>query len=168
MECLKCGGRYEEITEPVRLRVQGRQVVVDRAFYRCSACGDEMASLAQTGDLQRRAGAAIREREGLLLPAEITAIRESLGLSKAQFERLLGSGEKTAVRWEKGLVFQSQHANELMIALRDVPEFAAHLARRRGIVVRAGKTRDDETVDVPAIPFRSPPVSRRQRARKTA
>jgi len=57
-----------------------------------------MASLEQTADLQRRAGVAIREQEGLLQPKEITAIRESLGLSKAAFERLLGSGEKTVGR----------------------------------------------------------------------
>jgi len=125
-----------------------------------------MASLEQTADLQRRAGVAIREQEGLLQPKEITAIRESLGLSKAAFERLLGSGEKTVGRWEKGLVFHSQHANELMIALRDVPEFAAHLARRRGIALRAGKTQSD--AGAPATPFRSSPLPRNQRARKTA
>lgn len=168
MNCVRCGSGYEEVTEPVRLHVQGRQVVVDETYYRCPSCGDSMASTEQTALLQRRASVVVRMREGLLLPEEITAIRESLGLSKAQFERLLGSGEKTAVRWEKGLVFQSQHANELMIALRDVPEFAAHLSRRRGITLRADERPDDAIEGGRAVPFRSPPISRSQRARKTA
>jgi DNA-binding transcriptional regulator YiaG len=124
-----------------------------------------MASVEQTAELQRRASTAIREQEGLLQPEEITAIRESLGLSKADFERLLGSGEKTAVRWEKALVFQSQHANELMIALREVPEFAEHLARRRGIQLRRP---NDGVARGTAIPFRSAPAQAPQRHRKMA
>jgi transcriptional regulator with XRE-family HTH domain len=66
-----------------------------------------------------------------LQPGEILAIRESLGYSQARFEKLLRVGQKTVVRWEKGTVFQSATADQLMRLVRDVPAVADVLSGRR-------------------------------------
>jgi HTH-type transcriptional regulator/antitoxin MqsA len=136
MNCMRCSGEYEEVTEPVTLRVQGRTVTADRTALRCPACGDTVASLQHAAELQRRVGAAIREKEGLLQPGEIEALRTALGLNKAHFERLLGTGPKTVVRWEGGTVFQSKTADRLMRAVRDVPGVAEYLAALHGVTLK--------------------------------
>jgi transcriptional regulator with XRE-family HTH domain len=79
--------------------------------------------------------AAIRADLGLLMPKEIKAIRESLDLSQADFELLLGVGQKTVVRWEKGTVFQNRATDTLLRALRDVPGVAEYLGARTGVSV---------------------------------
>ena len=136
MKCMRCSGEYVEVTEPVTLRVQGRTVTAENTFLRCPLCGDTVASLDQTAELQRRVGAAIRADENLLQPGEIAAIRTSLGLNKRQFERLLGTGPKTVVRWESGTVFQSRTADRLMRGIRDVPGMADYLARMHGVTIK--------------------------------
>jgi putative zinc finger/helix-turn-helix YgiT family protein len=56
---------------------------------------------------------------GLLLPAEIRALRKSLGLTQREFGNLLQVGEKTATRWETGRGRPSRSLNVLLCALRD-------------------------------------------------
>ena len=47
-----------------------------------------------------------------------------------KFEKLIGAGPKTVVRWERGSVFQNRTADTLMRVVRDFPEVAAHLMKR--------------------------------------
>ena len=158
MNCMRCSGEYQEVTEPVTLRVQGRTVTADRTALRCPACGDTVASLQHTAELQRRVGAAIREKEGLLQPDEIREVRTSLGLNKAHFERLLGTGPKTVVRWEGGTVFQSKTADRLMRAVRDVPGVAEYLAALHGVTLkRPGSVLGHQADAADALPRATPP-----------
>jgi hypothetical protein len=70
----------------------------------------------------------LRVHEGLLSPAQITAIRETLGLSQADLEKALGIGPKTVVRWEKGTVRQSRAADRLLRILAAHPEHVRETA----------------------------------------
>lgn len=120
--CALCGGTLHSSHDPVSVEVRGETVsVAGVAHLRCNQCGEEYLDPAGIRTLQREAARQVRAERGLLQPEEITAIREALGLSKASFERLLGVGEKTAIRWEKGTVFQSATADLLMRLIRDVP-----------------------------------------------
>lgn len=49
-------------------------------------------------------------------------------LSQAEFERLLGTGPKTVVRWERSTVTQSSTADTLMRVLMKHPEALYDLA----------------------------------------
>jgi transcriptional regulator with XRE-family HTH domain len=71
----------------------------------------------------------------LLRPTEIKALRETLELSQAEFEKLLGVGMKTVVRWEKGTVFQNQATDALLRAIREVDGVAEFLSQRAGVVL---------------------------------
>lgn len=102
-------------------------------FFRCHACGEEVYLPGQMEATQIRAARAVRAAEGLLQPEEIRAIREGLSLSQHAFERLLGVGPKTVVRWERGTVFQSAATNALLRVLREFPEVAGFLAQEHGI-----------------------------------
>jgi len=56
-------------------------------------------------------------RMGLLLPAELRAIRERLGLTQSQIAEQLKIGEKSWSRWESGRHRPSQSMNLLVRAL---------------------------------------------------
>jgi HTH-type transcriptional regulator/antitoxin MqsA len=104
-------------------------------FYKCSNCGEKFYTGAMMDERSRRAAAAVRRVEGLLAPDEIRQIRQGFGLTQADFERLIGSGEKTVIRWEKGTVAQNATADTLLRILRDHPEVVAKLAEERKIAV---------------------------------
>lgn len=82
------------------------------------------------GDIHRRAVDQYKRDNGLLSGDEVRELRQSLGLSQAKFEKLIGAGPKTVVRWERGSVFQNRTADTLMRVVRDFPEVAAHLMKR--------------------------------------
>jgi putative zinc finger/helix-turn-helix YgiT family protein len=54
---------------------------------------------------------------GLLLPHEIKALRENLGLTQKQMSELLQAGEKSYTRWESGKSRPSRMVNLLLRAL---------------------------------------------------
>ena len=87
----------------------------------------------------RRSAAAIRHADGLLAPDEIREIRVLYGLSQAKLEKLIGSGEKTVVRWERGTIAQNATADTLLRVLRDHPEVVRKLAKERKVKLASRK-----------------------------
>jgi len=128
-KCGECGGPVEESVEAIAIDLRGELVSVNGiAHGRCSGCGEVFLDVDAGDRLQREAVARLREARGLLTPAQIVELRDSLGLSQAAFEKLLGTGPKTVVRWEKGTVFQSATADKLMRLLIAKPELADTLS----------------------------------------
>lgn len=136
--CPVCGGCLAPFREVREIRIGHRTAVARDEFFRCTGCGEELYAPGQMEAVQRRASAQIRKDEGLLLPGEIREIREGLGLSQHAFERLLGVGPKTVVRWERGTVFQNRATDALLRIIRAFPQAAQFLAARHGIDVGAG------------------------------
>jgi HTH-type transcriptional regulator/antitoxin MqsA len=137
----------EESVEAIAIDLRGEIMSVNGiAHGRCSGCGEVFLGLDVADRLQREAVARLRKARGLLTPAQIVELRNSLGLSQAAFEKLLGTGPKTVVRWEKGTVFQSATADKLMRLLIAKPELADtlsgadHRARRATAKAKAPMT----------------------------
>jgi len=124
-------GRSEEREVHVGKRTANLQIDAPT----CLDCGEFFLSPDALDEVQIRANELIRKEEGLLLPQRIASIREKLGLTQAQFERLLGVGPKTVVRWEKGTVFQNSATDNLLRLLESVPEAAPFLAKRQGVTL---------------------------------
>lgn len=93
----------------------------------CAVCGESFFDPEVADRLHRSAVVKLKRARGLLPGSEIKALRESLGLSQAAFERLIGAGPKTVVRWENDTVFQNKTADTLLRVLRDYPVVAADL-----------------------------------------
>jgi len=128
--CAACGGAVEVCAEAISTELRGVTIRVDGVEHgRCRSCGEVYLTLDAADFVQLEAARRLRRVRGLLTPDEIRTIRTSLGLSQAGFERLLGTGPKTVVRWEKGTVFQSATADGLMRLLAARPELAALLER---------------------------------------
>lgn len=94
-----------------------------------SACGDcffEFSSSEQIRESQCLRAEKIAAVRGLFSPAEIKAIRKSYRLKQPQFEKALGVGKKTVIRWEAGTIPPSGAANSLLwIAQNERSAFAA-------------------------------------------
>ena len=127
--CPHCGGAIESSRRALQVPFRGQDVdVPDVVHGECTGCGEVYLGIDEMEQLQKAAASQMREAQGLLQPAEIKALRASLGLSQTALEGLLGVGAKTVVRWEKGTVFQSATADRLMRLLRVMPEIAGVLS----------------------------------------
>lgn len=128
--CVICGGPATLVEELETMNMAGRRVTYMDQFYRCGRCGETFYNGGMANESFRRATAVIRAEDGLLAPEEIVELRRKYGLTQAQLERLIGAGEKTVVRWERGTVSQNKTADTLLRVLRDFPDVVTHLVKQ--------------------------------------
>jgi HTH-type transcriptional regulator/antitoxin MqsA len=131
--CYLCDSPAYLVRGRSKTMMGARPVTFEDEFYKCSNCGEKFYVGAMADERSRRAAAAVRRVERLLAPDEIREIRTRYGMSQADFERLINSGEKTVVRWEKGTVAQNATADTLLRILRDHPDVVAKLAEERKV-----------------------------------
>lgn len=132
-----CGGRYQLAAEQMTVRLSGMQALVERALYRCAACGDEQRTVEQREQAEREAVAQMRATHGLLTPREIRRLREDLGLGAAQLGELLYGVPKGVIEgWERGRYLQNREADALLRSLRE-PEVLARKAGKAGVLLTA-------------------------------
>jgi putative zinc finger/helix-turn-helix YgiT family protein len=118
------------------MNVGGRTVDVPDEFYRCRDCTEEYYHPGMLDTVLRRAVARVREEDALLTPDQVRGIRRKYGLTQPEFERLLGVGANTVVRWERGTVPQGSAADSLLRLLDEFPENARFLAALHGVRLR--------------------------------
>ncbi len=135
--CYVCDCEAELVREPREVQIGARAVTVEGEFMRCRECGEVYFLPGQADALQRAAADQIRIEDGLLTAGDVRGFRERLRLSQADFERLLGAGVKTVVRWERGTVTQSGAADTLMRILMKHPEALHDLALERGVKIHS-------------------------------
>lgn len=133
--CPLCGHDITVVTGAGSVAVGKRVVNIFHERFVCDGCGEEFYTPDQAQTAQFEAANKIRDEAGLLRPDEILAIRKSLGLSQAAFERLLGTGRKTVVRWERGTVCQSSSSNTLLQVLQRDRSLALILAEIHGVSI---------------------------------
>jgi putative zinc finger/helix-turn-helix YgiT family protein len=128
---------------------------VPARYLQCEGCGELLVDPKDSTAASQRAADQVRREEGLLTSAEIIAVRNKLGLTQREFERLLRVGKNTVVRWEAGTVVQNPALDDKIRGLRDVPEFADYLAQRHAVKIK-GRINIEANV-VMAISFRPSP-----------
>jgi HTH-type transcriptional regulator/antitoxin MqsA len=131
--CPVCEGPLEGVSEEREVRIGKRSARVRSQFSYCMACEEAYYAPGQMDADLRRASDAVRREEGLLTPDEIRGIRQRLRLTQEAFERLLGVGPKTVVRWEKGTVFQNRSTDSLIRVVGAQRETARYLAGLHGV-----------------------------------
>lgn len=152
--CVVCEGEARRVEAMRPVKVGRRSVRVLDAFMQCAECGEEYYLPGQMEESQRRATAALAAGSPALDPAEVRAIRQRLGVTQGELERLLGVGPKTVVRWERGTVRPNAATDRLLRIVRDVPGAADYLAAEHGVELpRAGGPEREVggTVSAPAI-----------------
>lgn len=139
--CPVCGGEARLTREVRPITILGRSVEVEDEFYRCASCGEEVYRPGMMDAVMRRATAKIREEDGLLTPEQVRGVRRKYGLTQPEFERLLGVGANTLVRWERGTVPQGSAADSLLRLLDEFPENAEFLGRLHGVALPQARTK---------------------------
>lgn len=125
-----CGGRYALHTETVTVRLSGMAAEVDREFFRCDKCSHDNRTIDQREAAEKLAVDRIREANSLLAPRGIRKLRESLGLTVAQFSELCYGTPKGIVEgWEKGRYLQNREADALVRSLSDRPTLERRAAK---------------------------------------
>ena len=123
--CGKCGQKAMEMaTIPYSTTIahDSRSYAVQLPALmvpRCQRCGE--ISLDEGAD--RQISEAFRRQARLLMPEDIRKGREGLGITQKLFAHLLGFGESTVCRWERGGQIQ-QRSHDLFMRLifdGDVP-----------------------------------------------
>jgi putative zinc finger/helix-turn-helix YgiT family protein len=111
--------------------------IADAEMYECASCGERFFTPDQAKAVSVAVKRQARVTAGLLTPEEIVAIRQKLGLSQNELERLFGLGSKVVTRWETGRVVQSKAADVALRLLALDPENLKRLRLRRDEVSRA-------------------------------
>jgi DNA-binding transcriptional regulator YiaG len=115
-----CGGRYTLETETVTIRLSGMAAEVEREYFRCDKCAHDNRTIDQREAAEKTAIERIRTAHSLLTPRGIRQLRESLGLTVAQFAELCYGTPKGIVEgWEKGRYLQNREADALVRSLGD-------------------------------------------------
>lgn len=133
--CSACDAPLRVIRERHAVALGQRRIVINDEWTHCDKCDEEFYTREQAARRHARAIAKARSDDGLLPPARIRAIRESLGLTQRQFEELLGVGKKTCVRWESGRVCQNAATDRLIRLLAADRENIRHLAAINGVAM---------------------------------
>lgn len=91
------------------------ELTADVRVHTCSACGDSYTD----DEADVAYDEAVCRHLGILTPAEIRAMREGYGLTRAEFAQLTGFGKATLGRWERGEVTQNRSADRYLRLLQD-------------------------------------------------
>lgn len=117
--CHLCDGEAPLVTAPREFTVPGfRNITVQDTVYRCVDCGESFYGGGMMDESLRRVAAAVRLRDGLLAPDELTAIREELARTRAQMGELLGTPAGQVGKWEAGTFPQPMEVDRAYRHLR--------------------------------------------------
>lgn len=115
----KCGQCGQRTVEPVTIDYSTAAEHEGRAYEicvpqlsvaRCATCGE----LVLDDEANARISDALRRQLGLLMPGQIRANREHLGLSQKQLADSIAVAEPTLARWETGSQIQPRSADRLL------------------------------------------------------
>ena len=126
--CPACGGAMIHEARPDTISYKGESVEVSQPAWWCQECEEAVLEPADQ-EATERAFLELRARvDGILLPEQVTAIRERLGLSQRRAGEVLGGGPRAFQKYEQGVVTVSRPMSNLLRILEARPEALGLLA----------------------------------------
>lgn len=128
--CPICGeGHLQHCIGTNDVEYKGKAAGLDMQYSVCDSCGSEQASAAQLRANKRAMIAFRKQVDGLLIGAEVRALRERLGISQAIAARIFGGGPVAFSKYESDDVAQSEAMDKLLRLADAVPSAFARLAQ---------------------------------------
>jgi HTH-type transcriptional regulator/antitoxin MqsA len=122
--CPICGeGCLSEQKTTNEVAYKGQTAVLDSFFAVCDVCGVEQADASHLRKNKRQMIAFRKQVEGLLSGAEVTALRERLGITQAQAAEIFGGGPTAFSKYESDDVAQSEAMDKLLRLAHDIYTF---------------------------------------------
>lgn len=118
--CFNCDAE-RNVREELRRQsfvVKGESVEFDAPVLVCEHCQETVFDPDYDGKILQTANDLYRQHHGLLRSGEIARLRERYGLSQRALARMLGWGEVTIQRYEKGAIQDRAH-DEVLRSLYD-------------------------------------------------
>ncbi len=130
--CLDCGKQteLEYIKTSELISVRGEEISVPVEYYKCSECGSEYEDPKSEHDPLAMAYREYRRRHEMMQPEEIKELRQRYGLTQKDLSKLLGWGEVTLCRYEKGALQDDTH-NTIIQMVKD-PQNLLELVTKKG------------------------------------
>jgi len=109
--CTKCfnDNSFEKKQEVIDHDIRGDIFEIKTTKYICNNCGEEIIKDADFDNSLEKAYNLYRKKYNMLLPKEITEIRNKYDLSQRAFSRLLSWGQVTIHRYENGALQGKAH-----------------------------------------------------------
>ena len=132
MHCAQCGKpgltfrRRPEVFEYKGTKLK----IEDYGVFSCPTCGEEYLDDPLIMETESQIRNWQRQVDGLLTTDEIKTLRRKIGVTQAEFSRVLGGGPKSFAKYETGVVNQSEAMDQLLRLVRDVPGVWANLKRQ--------------------------------------
>ncbi len=145
-DCPVCGTKNAMVLEarnvPVRYKEHQREHLV--TTWWCTKCGEGILEPEMLAENERRFVELRAQVDNVLLPEQVRAIRERLGISQREAGKLLGGGVRAFQKYESGEVPVSSAMKHLLVLLGNEP------ARLQEIADTGAKAMRD------ALPRRAP------------
>ena len=133
--CPECGStaiRVEVCPGIHKVRDREVRIANDRHMV-CANCGEWSYPGEMAGEMQREVTLELRRLDGLVSLEQLKAARMRYGFTQAEMEHLLGIGEKTWVRWERGKVPPSAAVDKEIRRFLDDPAYVSRLMEQSGV-----------------------------------
>jgi putative zinc finger/helix-turn-helix YgiT family protein len=131
-ECDRCGtGVATHIIEKEQeFPVKGEPIRVLSSVRVCDACGEEIFDRGLDSANLLAAYDVYRQRHDLMTPSDIRSLRNRYGLSQRSLGTLLGWGEVTIHRYERGSLPDEAHNQVLQFLMH--PDNMARVLKSKG------------------------------------
>ena len=118
----------QEYSDTIEVKGVPISITAEGAF--CDECNERLFDRELDNNALLTAYRLYREQKGLLQPEEIKAIREKYNLSQIAFSRLLGFGDKTITRYERGSL-QDESPDTLIASVNNPKTMMEILSKRK-------------------------------------
>lgn len=119
--CDKCDDfvEYNIIEKEEERNIMGKDnIIIDSKIAICNHCGTELFHKELEERNQEKAFNLYRDKNNILYPEKIKAIRDKYGLTQKEMSKLLGWGDITYHRYENGSLPDQAH-NTLLLLIKD-------------------------------------------------
>ncbi|MFH1453457.1 MAG: type II TA system antitoxin MqsA family protein [Armatimonadota bacterium] len=113
--CQECGQEktLEEIRKTELINVRGEEIPVEVIYCHCNSCAVDFENLDDKNDYLDLAYRKYRQRHDMIQPEGIKKLRKKYELTQTEMAKLLGWGNVTLARYEKGALQDHAHDKAL-------------------------------------------------------
>jgi putative zinc finger/helix-turn-helix YgiT family protein len=132
--CPVCGqGVLNLVSRAEEFEYKEQRKVMSIERLECSVCQETFVDGHAAAKFEPTLRLWRREVDGLLMPEEIRAIRNQLGVTQAQMAAVVGGGAKAFAKYETGAVNPSRGLDAFLRTIRRRPEVFFELAKQVGV-----------------------------------